>query len=200
MSTTTVSLGVLVSVTVALSAGCEPNDEKLETAATAIEKSAEICLLTVRDQRTKYQDTAACSALGGLSYRYLEAGGDMRGKTPAKYDLRYIPDSEIATYFSAADVVLAPYRVEAQSGVALTAFHFARPVIASRVGGLPEIVRDGINGYLVPTEDPDALANAIDRFFSESDRGSMEHAAAETAKANSWEDYASAFVRLVERP
>ena len=117
-----------------------------------------------------------------------------------KYDLRYIPDAEIATYFSAADVVLAPYRIEAQSGVALTAFHFARPVIASRVGGLPEIVRDGINGYLIPTEDPGALANAIDRFFSESDRGSMEHAAAETAKASSWEDYASAFVRLVERP
>jgi glycosyltransferase involved in cell wall biosynthesis len=116
------------------------------------------------------------------------------------YDLRFIPDSEIATYFSAADVVLAPYRIEAQSGVALTAFHFARPVIASRVGGLPEIVRDGINGYLVPTEDPDALAIAIDRFFSEADRGSMEHAAAETAKANSWEDYASGFVRLIERP
>jgi D-inositol-3-phosphate glycosyltransferase len=117
-----------------------------------------------------------------------------------KYDLRFIPDSEIATYFSAADVVLAPYRIEAQSGVALTAFHFARPVIASRVGGLPEIVRDGINGYLIPTEDPDALAHAIDRFFSEADRGAMEHGAAETAKANSWEDYASGFVRLVERP
>jgi glycosyltransferase involved in cell wall biosynthesis len=84
--------------------------------------------------------------------------------------------------------------------VAMTAFHFARPVIASRVGGLPEIVRDGVNGYLVPAEDPDALANAIDRFFSEADRGSMEHAAAETARASSWEDYANGFVRLVERP
>jgi glycosyltransferase involved in cell wall biosynthesis len=128
---------------------------------------------------------------------------EARGPRPEaniKYDLRFIPDSEVATYFSAADVVLAPYRIEAQSGVALTAFHFARPVIASRVGGLPEIVHDGINGYLVPTEDPDALANAIDRFFSEADRGSMEHAATETAKANSWEDYASGFVRLVERP
>jgi glycosyltransferase involved in cell wall biosynthesis len=116
------------------------------------------------------------------------------------YHTRFIPDSEIATYFAAADVVLAPYRIEAQSGVALTAFHFARPVIASRVGGLPEIVRDGVNGYLIPTEDPAALASAVDRFFTDADRPAMERAAADTAKANSWEDYGKLFTRLVERP
>ncbi len=128
---------------------------------------------------------------------------EARGPRPeagVKYDLRFIPDSEIATYFAAADVVLAPYRIEAQSGVALTAFHFARPVIATRVGGLPEIVRDGVNGYLIPTEDADALARAVDRFFTEADRGAMERAAAEAAKANSWEDYGKVFVSLVERP
>jgi len=76
------------------------------------------------------------------------------------FDLRFIPDAEVATYFAAADVVLAPYRIEAQSGVALTSLHFARPVIASRAGGLPEIVRDGVNGYLVPVDDADALAHA----------------------------------------
>lgn len=123
-----------------------------------------------------------------------------RTENNVKYDLRFIPDSEVATYFTAADVVLAPYRVEAQSGVALTAFHFARPVIASRAGGLPEIVRDGVNGYLVPIEDADALANAVDRFFTEADRGAMERAASTTAKANSWEDYARVFASLVERP
>ena len=45
-------------------------------------------------------------------------------------------------------MVLAPYRSEAQSGVALTAFHFGRPVIATAVGGLPKI--DDRNGILVP--------------------------------------------------
>ena len=114
--------------------------------------------------------------------------------------MRFIPDNEIATYFAAADVVLAPYRVEAQSGVALTAFHFARPVIASRAGGLPEIVRDGVNGYLVPVEGVDELASAVDRFFTTADRAAMEREAAATALANSWEDYASVFTSLVERP
>src|SRR5256886_14320722 len=87
------------------------------------------------------------------------AGDDTR----IRFECRYIPDAEIATYFAAADVVLAPYRIEAQSGVALTAFHFARPVIATRVGGLPEIV-DGNNGILIPPEDPAALALAVDEF------------------------------------
>ena len=59
-------------------------------------------------------------------YEALARDGD-----DVRFDFRFIPDSEIATFFAAADVVLAPYRIEAQSGVALTAFHFARPVIAT---------------------------------------------------------------------
>jgi len=113
-----------------------------------------------------------------------------------RFDFRYIPDAEIATYFAAADVVLAPYRIEAQSGVALTAFHFARPVIATRVGGLPEIV-DGNNGILIPPEDPAALARAVDEFFTARDRAAMERAAAATARRCSWPEYAKVFEGLV---
>ena len=77
-----------------------------------------------------------------------ELGIGRRSGASVRFEFRFIPDAEIATYFAAADVVLAPYRIEAQSGVALTAFHFGRPVIASDVGGLPEIV-DGKNGIVV---------------------------------------------------
>ena len=113
------------------------------------------------------------------------------------FDFRFIPDAEIATYFAAADVVLAPYRIEAQSGVALTAFHFGRPVIASDAGGLPEIV-DGRNGIVVPSEDVDALARAVDEFFTSRDRAAMEAAARDAARRYSWEEYARVFARLVE--
>jgi len=109
-----------------------------------------------------------------------------------RFDFRFIPDAEIATWFAAADVVLAPYRIEAQSGVALTAFHFARPVIASTVGGLPEIT-----DLLVPPDDPHALAQAIDRFFARDDRATMEQHAAESARKYSWPEYARVFERLV---
>jgi len=98
---------------------------------------------------------------GEAEYRELA-----KGLANVRLDFRFIPDAEIATYFAAADVVLAPYRIEAQSGVALTAFHFARPVIATDVGGLPEIIEEGQNGMLVPPENPAALAKAVDAFFA----------------------------------
>ena len=125
-------------------------------------------------------------------YRQLAAG-----LTNVRFDFRFIPDAEIATYFAAADVVLAPYRIEAQSGVALTAFHFARPVIATNVGGLPEIIEEGRNGMLVPAEEPGALAKAIDAFFARSDREQMERHAAASARKYSWEEYGALFRRLV---
>ncbi len=129
---------------------------------------------------------------GEAAYRELA-----RGLENVHFEFRFIPDAEIATYFAAADVVLAPYRREAQSGVALTAFHFGRPVIAASVGGLPELVRDGVNGKLVPPEDPEALAAAVDDFFANADRKTLEAGATETAQSHSWEDYTSVFNRLI---
>ncbi len=110
-----------------------------------------------------------------------------------KLDFRFIPDDEIADVFAACDVVVAPYRREAQSGVALTAFHFGRPVIATTVGGLPEIIEDGVNGLLVPPEDPVALAKALDRFFAEEMRDRLEQGARESAARYNWSAYAENF-------
>lgn len=120
-----------------------------------------------------------------------------QGLTNVRFEFRFIPDAEIATYFAAADVVLAPYRIEAQSGVALTAFHFARPVIATKVGGLPEIIEEGVNGMLVPPEDPAALVRAVDAFFQRDDRQEMERHAAAAARKYSWEEYGALMKRLL---
>ncbi len=108
-----------------------------------------------------------------------------------RFDLRFVPDAEVAAYFAAADVVVAPYRYENQSGVAMNAFHFRRPVIATDVGGLPDIIEEKRNGMLVPPENPEALAAAIDTFFSSSDREPMEEGAGESAAKYSWERYGS---------
>lgn len=119
-----------------------------------------------------------------------------KGLKNVRLEFRYIPDDEIATYFAAADVVLAPYRIEAQSGVALTSFHFGRPVIASTVGGLPEVVEDGRNGFLIPPNDPVALAAAVDRFFDSTDRAALERGARDSARLYSWKEYGALFRRL----
>ena len=74
---------------------------------------------------------------------------------------RYVPDEEVEPLFRAADVVVLPYRSATQSGVVQTAFGFARPVIVTRVGGLPDVVRDGETGFVVDPDDPTALAVAM---------------------------------------
>lgn len=84
-----------------------------------------------------------------------------------RFDADYIPDADVATYFSAADVVVQPYRSATQSGVAQIAFHFARPVVTTDVGGLAETVPDSEAGLVVPPEDPAALADALVRFFDD---------------------------------
>ena len=80
---------------------------------------------------------------------------------------KYVPNEEIRSYFSAADLVVQPYISATGSGVIQTAFGFDKPVIATKVGSLPEVIEDGKTGYLVPPRDPDELAQAILRFFRE---------------------------------
>jgi glycosyltransferase involved in cell wall biosynthesis len=64
-------------------------------------------------------------------------------------------------YFSAADLVVLPYRATFQSGVALAAYAYELPVLATSVGGLPELVDEGKTGFLVPPDDVPALARAL---------------------------------------
>lgn len=67
----------------------------------------------------------------------------------------------VADLMVAADVVALPSRREAGGLVAIEAMALGRPVVASRVGGLALAVEDGVNGVLVPPDDPDALAAAL---------------------------------------
>ncbi len=80
---------------------------------------------------------------------------------------RFVPDDEVSLYFSAADLVVLPYESATQSGIVAIAHSFERPVLTTRVGGLPEAVRDGETGLLVEPHNPAALAEAIIRFYEE---------------------------------
>jgi glycosyltransferase involved in cell wall biosynthesis len=96
---------------------------------------------------------------------------------------RYVPNEEVEGYFKAADVVVLPYVSATQSGIAQTALLFGRPVIVTRVGGLPEAVRPGETGYVVPPNDPEALAAALVEFFETGGAARMApHLAGEAAR------------------
>jgi glycosyltransferase involved in cell wall biosynthesis len=78
---------------------------------------------------------------------------------------RYIPNEEVSFYFSAADVLIAPYRKITGSGVVQMARGFGLPVITTAVGGMAEVRANGGMGVLVPPGDVEALGQAILHFF-----------------------------------
>ncbi len=98
-------------------------------------------------------------------YREIIASQNMSASV--RLDDRYIPNEQLPAYFAACDVVVQPYRSATQSGVAQIAFNYDRPVITTDVGGLAEIVRDGSTGLVASRPEPQAISNAVIRFFNE---------------------------------
>lgn len=81
--------------------------------------------------------------------------------------LGYHPTTEVWKFFLAADLVALPYRSASQSGIAQLAFAFGTPMVATRVGGLPELIEEGHTGVLVDPGDEEALATAIIRVLTD---------------------------------
>jgi glycosyltransferase involved in cell wall biosynthesis len=77
------------------------------------------------------------------------------------FDLRYIPNEEVPALFELADVVVYPYLNSTQSGAIQVSYSFGRPVVASNIGGLPEVVDEGKSGLLAEPGDSHDLAEKI---------------------------------------
>lgn len=81
--------------------------------------------------------------------------------------LKYIKDSEVSVFFSAADIAVLPYRSATQSGISSVAYHFEVPMIVTDVGGLKETVGDTGTGIVAPECTPQAIMHEIERYFAE---------------------------------
>lgn len=93
----------------------------------------------------------------------------------------------LPNYYAAAEMVVMPSHYESFGMVALEAMAMGRPVIASEVGGLAFLVQDGINGYHVPTRNPEALAERIYELLTNVDcREEMGRAARRHAERFDW--------------
>jgi glycosyltransferase involved in cell wall biosynthesis len=93
---------------------------------------------------------------GELQRRIRESGAPN-----VELHLEYVDASAAADYFSRADLVVVPYRKATGSGVAAMAYHYDKPVLATRVGGFPDVIEDGRTGFLIDPDSPHQLATAI---------------------------------------
>lgn len=78
---------------------------------------------------------------------------------------QHIPISEVEKFFAACDLVVLPYESATQSGVIQVAYSFEKPVLATRVGGLPDVVFDGETGYVVEPQNAGKIAEAVIDFY-----------------------------------
>lgn len=109
----------------------------------------------------------------------------------------YVPNDMVAVYFSAADVVVLPYLSATQSGIVQIAYNFDRPVIVTDVGGLSEVTLNGITGYVVPPNNPVALADAIRKFYSGGKEMIFSENVKREKKKYSWENFIEAIESIV---
>jgi glycosyltransferase involved in cell wall biosynthesis len=110
----------------------------------------------------------------------------------------WVPESEVPTLLAAADLVVLPYRSGSQSAVAPLALAAGLPVLSTRVGGLPEVVRDGVNGVLVEPGSVDELARAFEEMTAEKLAELAEGALASRSRLT-WDGYAAALEKLLEQ-
>ena len=106
------------------------------------------------------------------------------------------PPDELPLWYAAADLFCLATRSEGWANVLLESIACGLPVVTTRVGGNSEIVRDGLDGYLVPYGDVPALAGAIERALA---RDWDRTALIEHARRHDWEQAGAEVVEELER-
>jgi len=99
---------------------------------------------------------------------------------------RYVDDAEVAGLFERADAVVLPYRSGGASGVAAIAYGFGKPIVASRIDGLQEVVDERETGFLVEPGSPAALARALETEVSRERAAAMSAAIERRARSLTW--------------
>jgi glycosyltransferase involved in cell wall biosynthesis len=153
-------------------AGRITRQKALETALAAVARVPDVELLVVGDGPDRKRLEAHARDVG-LSGRVRFVGS--------------VPRADVLQRLAAAEALVLSSDWENFPHTAVEALALGTPLIATAVGGVPEVVVDGVNGLLVPPGDPDALAGAIARFagspelrasLSDAARASVAHLAA----------------------
>ncbi len=110
----------------------------------------------------------------------------------------YIPDHEVKNYFCTANIIAQTYRNATQSGVTQIAYQFGRPMLVTNVGGLPEIVENGVTGF-VAEPNHKAIAHAIERFFTEQREADFAKAVGARKHTFSWQHFTESLLTFAKQ-
>ena len=129
-------------------------------------KGLDILLEAFQNLPEDYQLVIAGEPYGSFD-KYQAIIDTLPGKDRVHVFPDYIRDSEVKTFFSAADVTVLPYRSATQSGISSISYHFEVPMIVTDVGGLKGTIGDRGTGIVAPVAEPDAVRGEILRYFSD---------------------------------
>lgn len=110
---------------------------------------------------------------------------------------RFIADEDVCCYFSVADSLVLPYRSATQSGVTQIAYNFSLPMLVTNVGGLPEIVPDGVVG-LVCEPTVDGILQGLQRIYADGVLSQLKANFATERKRFSWEAMCDKLLEVYE--
>jgi glycosyltransferase involved in cell wall biosynthesis len=110
----------------------------------------------------------------------------------------YVPNDDVARWFSVADMLVLPYRSATNSGIVQIGYNFAVPSIVTNVGSLAEVVNDGVSGYVVDNASPDTLAGAVEAMYEGDTLQRMSAGVIEERKKFTWEAFVEGMERFVQ--
>lgn len=110
----------------------------------------------------------------------------------------FISNEKVNLYFSAADIIVQPYKTATQSGVTQIGYHFNKPMLVSNVGGLAEIIPDGKVGYVVKPEGK-AIAKALIDFFDNNRKAEFEKNIVVEKEKYSWDKMTSKILSVYNK-
>lgn len=108
---------------------------------------------------------------------------------------RYIDDSQVPEFFSAADLCVLPYRTATQSGITAVSLHFGLPVVATRTGGLEETIEKPGIGVMADEISADGVRKAVEKFFADGPQQYCD-AIEMHKKAIGWDVFATKFIEF----
>jgi glycosyltransferase involved in cell wall biosynthesis len=127
----------------------------------------------------------------------LRAEVQASGAPNVDLHLDYVDDESAARFFARADLVVLPYRAATSSGVAAVAYHYDRPILATRVGGLPDVIEEGRTGFLVDADSPEQLAACL-KHLSRERLDAMGSAVRSFKSRFTWDSLATALLGLAD--